>query len=76
MPELKGTYLQRLAGMLEPVPDAARTLGVSRQYVLQLIAAGKLEAVKLGRDYFISSLSLQEYLDARANRVIARKGFS
>jgi len=72
MLELKGTYLQRLAGLLEPVPDAAQMLGVSRQRVLQLIEAGRLEAVKLGRDYFISSLSLQEYLDARTNRTLSR----
>jgi len=72
MLELKGTYLQRLAGLLEPVPDAAQMLGVSRQRVLQLIEAGRLEAVKLGRDYFISSLSLQEYLDERTNRTLSR----
>jgi len=72
MLELKGTYLQRLAGLLEPVPDAAQMLGVSRQRVLQLIEAGRLEAVKLGRDYFISSLSLQEYLDARTNKTLSR----
>jgi excisionase family DNA binding protein len=72
MLELKGTYLQRLAGMLEPVPDAARMLGVSRQRVLQLIESRRLEAVKLGRDYFISSLSLQEYLDARVNKPLSR----
>jgi len=72
MLELKGTYLQRLAGLLEPVPDAAQMLGVSRQRVLQLIEAGRLEAVKLGRDSFISSLSLQEYLDARTNRTLSR----
>ena len=72
MLELKGTYLQRLAGLLEPVPDAAQMLGVSRQRVLQLIESGRLEAVKLGRDYFISSLSLQEYLDARTNRTLSR----
>ena len=72
MLELKGTYLQRLAVLLEPVPDAAQMLGVSRQRVLQLIEAGRLEAVKLGRDYFISSLSLQEYLDERTNRTLSR----
>lgn len=72
MTELKGGYLQRLAGLLEPVPEAAQMLGVSRQRVLQLIEAGRLEAVKLGRDYFVSSLSLQEYLEARANKALAR----
>lgn len=55
--------------MVEPVADAAVTLGVSRQRVLQLIHAGSLEAVKIGRGYFVSALSLQERMDAR-NRSI------
>ena len=65
---LEKSYLERLAGMLEPVPEVAGRLGVSRQRVLMLIREGKLEAVKLGRDYFVSSLSLQEMLDRRAAR--------
>jgi excisionase family DNA binding protein len=68
MSEVKETYLSRLAAQLEPVTDAADMLGVSRQYVLSLIQQGKLESVKLGRDHFVSSLSLQEFMDARAEK--------
>ena len=55
-------YLERLALMLESVAGAAVVLGVSRQRVLQLIAAGELEAVKIGKDWFVGTLSLQERL--------------
>ena len=67
--EQKQSYLERLAGMVEPVTDAAEMLGVSRQRVLQLVKTGKLESVRLGRGnrstIVISSLSLQEFMDAR-----------
>ena len=59
------SYLGRLVRLVEPVADAAVTLGVSRQRVLQLIHTGSLDAVKIGRSYFVSALSLQERMDAR-----------
>ena len=71
MEELKTSYLERLAGMVEPVTDAAEMLGVSRQRVLQLVQQGKLESVRLGKGsratIVISSLSLQEFMDRKAS---------
>ncbi len=63
--EQRQTYLGRLAKMVEPVPDAAEMLGVSRQRVHELIQQGSLEAVQIGKHWFVSSLSLQERIDAR-----------
>ena len=65
MNEQKQTFLEKLASMVEPVAEAAEMLGVSRQRVLQLIKRGDLEAVKIGKGYFISSVSLQERLDTQ-----------
>lgn len=77
MEEQKQSYLERLAGMVEPVTDAAEMLGVSRQRVLQLVAQGKLESVRLGKGaratIVISSLSLQEFMDARSDARRARR---
>ena len=63
--EQRLSYLERLAQMVEPVPRAAVLLGISRQRVLQLIQTGDLEAVKIGKDWFVSSLSVQERMNAR-----------
>ena len=54
--------------MVEPVTAAAGRLGVSRQRVLQLIGQGDLEAVKIGEDWFVSLLSLQERLIRRPSK--------
>ena len=62
------TYLERVADLVEPVPEAAVRLGVSPQYVRQLIAAGRLEAVRIGRHRFVSRLSVLEFLQARRSR--------
>lgn len=59
------SYLERLVQMLEPVSRAATLLGISRQRVLQLIQSGDLEAVKIGSDWFVSSLSVQERINAQ-----------
>ena len=39
--------------------DAARALGISRGRVLQLIAAGRLPAQRLGRDWVIRASDLR-----------------
>ena len=62
------SYLGRLVSLVEPVAEAATMLGVSRQRVLQLIHEGSLEAVKVGRAYFVSALSLQERMEAQNRR--------
>jgi excisionase family DNA binding protein len=61
--EQRQKYIQKLVNMIEPVSDAAEMLGVSRVRVHQLIKSGHLEAVKIGKQYFVDSLSLQERID-------------
>ncbi len=58
------TFLDKLAGMVEPVAGAAALLGISRQRVLQLISAGDLQGRKIGRQYFVDALSLQARLES------------
>lgn len=55
--------------MVEPVPDAAAMLGISRQRVLQLIGAGDLQARKIGRQYFIDALSLQARIESHPPQI-------
>lgn len=47
------------------VPEAAEVLGLSRQRVVQLINAGRLEAVRLGRSWAIPEEGLSAYEMAR-----------
>ena len=61
--EQRQKYIQKLVSMIEPVSDAAEMLGVSRVRVHQLIKSGHLEAVKIGKQYFVDSLSLQERIE-------------
>ena len=68
MPKPKDTHLQRLAALLEPVSQTAERLGVSRQRVHELIHEERLEAVKIGRSCFVSSLSVQEFMATRTRR--------
>ena len=65
MRDQRQTFLEKLAGMVEPVTDAAEILGISRQRVHQLIEAGDLKAVKIGKQFFVDTLSLQERLEAK-----------
>lgn len=42
-----------------PASDAARTTGLSREYITRLARAGKLPARRLGRNWLISLASLR-----------------
>lgn len=50
---------------LLPVSEAARQLGVGRSTVYELINAGDLRAIKVGRRRLIPSTAITEYIDAR-----------
>jgi excisionase family DNA binding protein len=47
------------------VPEAAAALGVSQQRVRQLLDGGKLSGMKVGRDWLVSRVSVQQRLDSR-----------
>ncbi|KKQ86350.1 MAG: hypothetical protein UT09_C0037G0011, partial [Parcubacteria group bacterium GW2011_GWF2_38_8] len=48
--------------------EASRRLGLSRQAVSQLFCRGKLEGYKLGRDLYISAVSVDTRLHERSLR--------
>jgi excisionase family DNA binding protein len=48
------------------VPEAAELLKVTRQYVLQMIAEGKLPASKVARDYIIVKSALGPHMPAES----------
>ena len=54
--------------ILLTTPEAAERLGVTVTRVQQLIAAGRLPAEKLGRDYFIKEVDLKLVEDRRPGR--------
>ena len=49
-------------------PEAAERLGVTVTRVQQLIAAGRLPAEKMGRDYFIREEDLKLVADRKPGR--------
>jgi excisionase family DNA binding protein len=50
------------------VPEAARQLGIGVRSVWRLIAAGELEARKIGRRTVIEAVTLNAYLVSRPTR--------
>jgi excisionase family DNA binding protein len=54
--------------------DAAERLGVTVTRVQQLIAAGRLPAEKMGRDYFIKEDDLKLVADRKPGRPRKAKG--
>jgi excisionase family DNA binding protein len=48
--------------------DAGEKLGISARRVLELIAAGRLPAEKMGRDYFIKPADLAKVKDRKPGR--------
>ncbi|MEK4240808.1 helix-turn-helix domain-containing protein [Janibacter sp. FSL W8-0316] len=48
--------------LLHPIPDAAQALGVSRTTIYELISAGALKPVKIGRRTFIAQDELERYV--------------
>lgn len=49
--------------ILSSVNCAAQTLGLGRTKIYELINAGKLEAVKIGRRRLIKTASIQRLID-------------
>lgn len=52
------------AQLLHTPEQAAAVLSVSRTRVYELLAAGQLQSVKLGRSRRIPDLALREFVDA------------
>lgn len=48
--------------------EAAKLMKVSRQWVFKLVKAGKLEAVRIGRDWRVNKESVREYVEAKSAR--------
>lgn len=56
------TTEQQEATLLVGIEEAARLLAISRTKTYELIAAGKLDAVKLGRRRMVRRDSLNDYV--------------
>ncbi|RIK16416.1 MAG: ethanolamine utilization protein EutA [Acidobacteria bacterium] len=48
--------------LLHPIPDAATVLGIGRSTLYELIAAGKIRTVKIGRRTLIAQDELERYV--------------
>jgi excisionase family DNA binding protein len=46
------------------IPDACRMIGVGRSKLYELLAAGEIEAVKIGARRLILLASLREFVEA------------
>lgn len=60
----RGDVYETDEGRWMSTAQAAELLGVNRQRVVQLIAAGKLDAVKVGRSYNVSAASVDARIAA------------
>ncbi|MBE0532634.1 MAG: DNA-binding protein [Rhodospirillales bacterium] len=49
--------------ILAPIPTAARALGIGRTRMYQIIDAGNVESVKLGKRHLVVVESLHAYAD-------------
>lgn len=49
--------------VLHSVPEAARTLGIGRSLLYQLLAAGEIASVSIGRRRLIPSDALTAYVE-------------
>jgi excisionase family DNA binding protein len=56
-----------MARLLHPIPEAGEQLGVGRSTLYELIAAGELRTVKIGRRTLISHEELERYVRALAS---------
>lgn len=51
--------------LLMTVPEAARRLGISRSLFYELIAAGQIKTIHIGRLCKVSQQALEEFVEAR-----------
>jgi len=51
--------------LLLTIPEAARVLGVSRSILYQLVQAGEVATIKIGRSRRVPILALEQYVSAR-----------
>lgn len=49
---------------LYPIPVVCEKLSLSRSYVYELIAAGKLQTVKAGRRRMVTESAIADYIDS------------
>ena len=56
--------VEALPRMLVSVTDASRALGVSRSFAYELVAAGVLRSIRLGRRVLIPVAALEDLLAA------------
>lgn len=48
--------------LLHPIPDAAVVLGIGRSTLYELIAAGQIKTVKIGRRTLVAQDELERYV--------------
>ncbi len=50
--------------MLLPIPDAAETLGIGRSRLYELMDAGQIESVYIGRRRLVPAQALEAYVES------------
>lgn len=51
--------------LLLTIPEAAQVLGVSRSILYQLVLAGEVASIKIGRSRRVPTVALEQYVSAR-----------
>lgn len=58
------TALVADSALVLTVPEVARTLGISRSFAYELVAAGELPSIRLGRRVVVPRRRLETFLEA------------
>ena len=59
--------------LLAPISEACQQIGVGRSKLFELIAAGEIETVKIGRRTLVPQAALVAYVDKLRSREVAPK---
>jgi excisionase family DNA binding protein len=59
----EATPMERPQPLLLTVPEAARVLGIGRSTLYELIAAGTIDTVHIGRAHRVALTALNEYVE-------------
>lgn len=62
--------------LLHPIPEAYRQLGIGRTTFFELVAAGEIEVVKIGRRTLVPQASLRDFVERLRASAAGRGGAS
>ncbi len=66
--------MEKVTPLMQQIPEACRSLGVGRSLLYEMIAAGRVIAVKLGNRTLIPAVELHRLADELIAEARAKRG--